>query len=289
MTSQTYTSNYSNNGTYLSPNFQYYGFQKVKAGKGYKDGKPYGVESGECQNEDCEGTIITLKINSSSKGMETSTEKVCNCCGRVYGLGFHILTEKVEQSHIHEWHTHKDWKRSMQTTQCKPQMENEGTALSTELYQHLTGHRPGFDTEINLSSTSFKSIDAKNRNNYQKQLTKKLKLNYKNSVIWDTNTTTPHEEWIKKQYANQISCCESQLQVYKGRLDEVKEFVEKYGVTYYTSKGKATSENVIMCYGLILMGKTMTFQAKGTLLSKMFRTNPILKTLYPIVNEKSGL
>ena len=45
-------------------------------------------------------------------------------------------------------------------------------------------------------------------------------------------------------------------------------------------------ENIILCLCMIVMVKQMTFQRKGTFLSKMFRTNPETKQLYSLLKQK---
>jgi hypothetical protein len=73
---------------YLPKNYWYPGMNKGKAGKGYRNDIPLGILGGPCEgswiNPKCTGTIISLKMNISSRGFETTSEKVCETCGALY-------------------------------------------------------------------------------------------------------------------------------------------------------------------------------------------------------------
>jgi hypothetical protein len=73
----------------LPKNFHYHGMNKIKAGKGYRDGKALGVKEGKCKY--CHGTIIRLRMNISNKGFECTSELVCDKCGTVYNMPYMIL------------------------------------------------------------------------------------------------------------------------------------------------------------------------------------------------------
>lgn len=74
--------------------FWYHGMNKIKAGKGYMDGKPLGVIGDNCT--ECDGLIIKLQMNTSSKGFETTSESVCDKCGLVEGGPFMVMETRSD-------------------------------------------------------------------------------------------------------------------------------------------------------------------------------------------------
>ena len=88
-------------------NFWYYGMTKIKAGKGYREnGRGYGVIGGPCK--ECEGTVISIKMNTSRKGMEVTSEKVCDTCGLVVPGAFQTLEPRPPYKGRY-FNTHEDW------------------------------------------------------------------------------------------------------------------------------------------------------------------------------------
>lgn len=126
----------------LPLNYMYYGYDKIKAGKGYnKDGTPRGVLSGKCS--ECDGQVISIKMNTSSRGFETTSEKVCDKCGLTVPGSFQVLEAKEDYKSPYSA-THEEW---MQQNNLSNDMDD--TDMYLENYYHIFGGK-GFGEQLEL-------------------------------------------------------------------------------------------------------------------------------------------
>jgi hypothetical protein len=100
---------------YLKPEFHYYGMNKGKLGKGYRDGVPLGRLGGKC--DECDGTVIAIQMNTSRKGMECSSEKVCDTCGLVHQGAFTVLQRYFSDYSGKSYGTHDAWVEDMKKSE----------------------------------------------------------------------------------------------------------------------------------------------------------------------------
>lgn len=234
-----YTSEYShNNPSYLPYNNHYYGMDKIKGGKGYKkDGKPIGILGGKCP--ECKGNIIKLQMNTSRKGMECTSEKVCDTCGLIMDTAYIVLNKIEQEYHSLTFKTHEDWIEYAKEQEQKGQTGDilEGTCAATESFAHVTGERMNaagddgrndgiadHDSGIWGKGSSMET-DAYRRNHYHEDLARALKLNNWNAENWgrDSEGVLKHRH---KQYEDYIGVCKSIMGMHNGQVEEVKYIIE---------------------------------------------------------------
>lgn len=283
-----HTSNYShNNPSYLPYNFHYYGMDKLKGGKGYKkDGTPIGIIGGPCP--ECEGTIINLQINTSSRGMETTSEKVCDMCGLIIDGAFNISRHKYEPFELREqpdyhtrpFDTHEDWLERMKELDSR-QGNPEDIAVETEIYTHVTGHRPDDDTVIEGNGSGYKEHGIGNQD---ENLARALGLKTKNAANYG-NKHKDVQEYRKKQYYDYIDICKSTLHMHRGQVAEARYIIDNEPSLM---KLPYPYEDIIyhMCLRLRLLG----MGRKGTKLMNSERLGDRYnKTVYSAVRSKLNI
>lgn len=156
---------------YLPPHFWYHGMNKIKAGKGYRDGRPVGPLSGPCP--ECDGTIISVKMNTSAKGFETTNEKVCDKCGLVIPGAFQVLEPKNDNYKSKPFDTHEQWVKQMKPSD----KSNDDVAWDAELYEHINGVRMNTSDDVGYGGPR---LEYNNRFDHNKRVAK---------AIWRLNKT----------------------------------------------------------------------------------------------------
>lgn len=272
-----YTSEYSHgNPSYLPYNFHYYGMDKVKGGKGYKkDGTPIGIIGSPCT--ECEGTIINVQMNTSSRGMETTCEKVCNTCGLVHDGPFLVLGKIEKEYHTKPYDTHEEWIEQMKKLE-EMQGNPDDISLETEMFEHMTGHRPGDDTEIEIGPSGFKEFGVTNPD---EKLARQLGLKTKNAANYGR---PDKKEWRQKQYYDYIDICKSELHMNWGQSAEVRYLIDTYGLNYFHRQ--ESYEDIIYHICLVVMSDSIPYQRMGGMLKKLQSTGRYNKTLYTVVAAK---
>lgn len=248
-----YKSDYShNNYSYLPYNYHYYGMDKVKGGKGYKkDGTPIGIIGGPCI--ECDGTVINVQMNTSSRGMETTAEKVCNTCGLVQNGPFMVLGKIEQDYHTKPYDTHEEWIEQMKLLEER-QGNPEDIAIETELFQHQMGFRPGDDTEITMTAHEGHAKGNNDKYDEQKQLYKALKLKTDKPEYWDRGSNEVMKYKLKRQM-DYVDICKSMLCMNSIQVMDVKYLIDKYGTQYFHRR--APYEEIILALCIHRMSKDM--------------------------------
>ena len=140
----------------LPKNFHYHGMNKIKAGKGYRDGRPVGVISGPCP--ECNGQIISIKINTSRKGMECTSEKVCDTCGLIQPSAFAVIDKIEPEYHTRHYDTHEEWLEQSQAIGLTDEID-----INLEYTAQEMGHRPNTgEIDYPESNPIFQNINDRN-------------------------------------------------------------------------------------------------------------------------------
>ena len=108
----------------------------VKAGKGYRDGKPIGPIGGKCK--ECDGNVISIKMNTSARGFETTSEKVCDTCGLVVPGAFQVLEPQPPYKSRY-YDTHADWVAAMKPD---PDMDDVDAWLENGIHLYGGSYEP---------------------------------------------------------------------------------------------------------------------------------------------------
>ena len=145
--------------------FHYHGMNKIKAGKGYRDGHPIGVIGGRCP--ECDGHMISIKMNTSSKGFETTSEKVCDTCGLVQPGAFQVL-EPHPPYKSRPYQSHEEWIKY----NCMDTIRDDDVAWDAESYVHATGGR--LNTSDNYTVTGGDEIGFNNEHHTNPRLGKAI-------------------------------------------------------------------------------------------------------------------
>jgi hypothetical protein len=168
---------------YLPIHFWYPGMNKIKAGKGYRDGRPLGVLSGPCP--ECTGTIISIKINTSRKGMECTSEKVCDTCGLVQDGA--VIGKHEQQYHTPHFGSHEEWLERSQATGELDDCDN-----NLEYQAQQTGQRPNTD-DIDYPDENNIFTNINDRNPRLEQAIKRLNKT-------NQSKKQPMQQWRIQQY-----------------------------------------------------------------------------------------
>jgi len=254
-TARQYTSYYSPNPCYLPKDFHYYGMNKIKGGKGYREGHPIGIIGGPCP--ECEGTVVNLQMNTSSRGMECTSEKVCDTCGLIIDGAFSIYRHRFEPFYIREpkiyhtnpFDTHEEWLERMKELD-EMQGKMDDVAVETELFQHWTGNRPGDDTEISTSGTQ--GFFEHGIGDSDETLARDLGLKTKNAVNYNRPSKEVMEYKLKQQM-DYVDICKTQLGMHNGQVMDIKEIIIKHGTKEFHRR--ASNEDIIMCMCIHRMSK----------------------------------
>lgn len=299
------TSNFGHKGSFK---YDFYGKNSTffKGGKGYlSNGKPQGVLKQKCTEysltekiqtpfglipKRCDGNIIAIKITTNNKGFCTTSEEVCEKCGKLHNTAFQVINKSRQKYSTMEFTTHNVWLEEMK----KSEMGNpEDISLDNEMFVHAKGRRlnttdnyyygsPGKDESGNFKSQKkyYQNVTDK-----KKKLAKDLGLNTWKSEFSNRDSEEV-KQWKRRQYYNYVDVCKSRLEMTKGQAEEVRYIIDKQGLNYYNNKGQADYEEIILTICLYVKTRPLNFQRKGTLLSKFFRIDSNLKHLYPVVKQK---
>jgi hypothetical protein len=265
---------------YLHPNFWYHGMNKIKAGKGYRNDIPLGPIGGKCS--ECDGDIISIKMNTSAKGFETTSEKVCNKCGLIVPGAFQTLEPKGEYK-ARYYATHDEWVEAM-----KPkEPEDDDIAWDNELFEHFTGRRPGDDEEYEISYIAQKSqtfeeyIDKKDSLDYHLGLKSKWKLGVR-AEDWNRGTKERMQHKLKQQY-NYLDICKTQLGMNNNQVDSVRYIINTKGVKEFHRQ--TSYEDIIAHICLVVMSYSMKPQRFSVLVREYKRYNTYNRVLYQRIKD----
>lgn len=250
-----------NNPCYLPLYFHYYGMDKVKAGKGYKkDGTPIGILGPKCP--ECDGTIISLQMNTSSRGMECTSEKVCDTCGLVQDGAFIVLGKQEAEYKTRPFDTHDEWIRRMVELEER-QGNPDDIAVECELFASWTGNRPGDDTEVSTGGTH--GFYEAGIGNQDEKLARSLGLKTKNAANYGNGSKEVMEYKLKLQM-DYVDICKTQLCMNSLQVMDVKYLIKTYGTKHFHRR--ASNEDIIMSLCIHRMSKDMD----GRRLSILLRT-----------------
>jgi len=257
---------------YLHPYFHYHGMNKIKAGKGYYNGHPLGVLSGPCI--ECEGEIISLKINTSRKGMECTSEKVCNTCGLIYDGAFQILGKQEQEYHTRPYTSHEQWLEEMKKQETR-QGNPEDIAIECELEEHETGHRKQTEDDYTYGETEtrYKNINDIN-----------IRLNLAIDRLASTNESKkqPWQDWKDAQYKDLVDDYAMELGLLKYQIADVKWIIDH---RYNMFDTRYKMEDII--YHICLYMKVLQLSRKATGILKEARLQGRYnRTLYHLVKAK---
>ncbi len=114
----------------------------IKAGKGYRDGIPYGVIGRDC--DECRTPIVSIKMATSQKGMQCTSESVCPACGLIHQGPFAILDRYEDDYRTNEFESHDDWLAQMKKEPCHLDSDiDEGLEYGAS----FSGNREGSSTD----------------------------------------------------------------------------------------------------------------------------------------------
>lgn len=231
----------------LPKNFWYDGMFKVKAGKGYLDlkggSRVVGPLSGPCS--ECDGTVVSIKMNTSSKGFETTSEKVCNKCGLVVPGAFQVLESKPDYKSKY-YATHEEWMEDMKPSH----KSNEDVAWDNELYEHKTGKRPNTSDDVGYGGAKFGDQFANINDDYPPR----MRLAISRLAKTPASIKMDKQEWRKREYHTIADDYIHMLELNKLDAADVHWHIDNHGVTQLTRYGKANVDDLIyhLC---ILYGK----------------------------------
>lgn len=282
-----YQSDYSHgNYSYLPYNNHYYGMDKIKGGKGYKkDGTPIGIIKGKCK--ECDGTVISVTMNTSSKGFETSNEKVCDTCGLVVAGPYQVLDIEEQIYHTKPTTSHEEWVEIAKMSEQRDFEYFTDVAWDTEIYEHINGTRMSGDTGMAVDilhngASGEVCLDAPSRNQYKNDLARDLKLNNWKSEHWGRGT----EERMKHKHMQQmdyLDICKTMLGMHRGQVEEVKYILDTYGTKHFHRQ--ASYEDIILCICLVVMSRYVNNGYMATIKRQLPMYDKDMKALYQRVKE----
>jgi len=273
----------------LPSNFHYYGMNKIKGGKGYDMyGHPRGIIGGPCP--ECDGTIINLQMNTSAKGMECTSEKVCDTCGLIIDGAFSIYRHRFEPYYIREpkiyhtnpFSTHEEWLERMKELD-EMQGNPEDIALDAEMFCHATGNRMSdsqADRDEAVGNVSFKEHGIVNTD---EKLARTLGLKTKNAANYG-NSSKEVMQWKNKQHYDYIDICKTILGMHRGQVASVRYILDN--VPNILNISRYNAEDIIVCICLVVMSDSIPYQRMGGIIKKLNSTVGYNKTLYNVVADK---
>lgn len=288
-----YTSTYSPTPSYLPKDAHYYGMKKLKGGKGYDTyGHPQGIIGGPCP--ECTGTIINLQMNTSRKGMECTSEKVCDTCGLIIDGAFAIYRHKFEpyyirepkEYHTHPFNTHQEWLERMKELE-NPMGNPDDIALDAEMFAHVSGNRMNDnqadgDEALGHYGHDFQIAGNNDRYTQQKQLYKQLGLKTQNPET-SNRSSAETMQWKHKRQMDYVDICKTMLCMNKTQVQEVKYIIDTKGVAYFHRK--LSYETIILTICICIMGMTLKDEHMDHLLDTMVHTYKIDMNTYYHIDE----
>lgn len=276
--------------------YHYDGMSKAKAGKGYKDPKTgderlMGVENGPCKEKDCDGTIISIQMNTSSYGFETCSEKVCNKCGMTYPGSFQVLEAKPPQGKSRHYETHEEWVKAMKPCPQRDFENHTDVAWGNEMYAHMTGKRPEGEESDEVAPILREGVfigGAKERIYDDEKLYKALGLESKrqygqHAENWG-RSPEKRDLWRRQQHMDQVMINASWLGMTKGQVNEVKYIIDEHGVEAYG--GHHRYEDVILCLCVYVQSKTVNNARMSVIKRQIPAWNKQYKKLYSLIVQK---
>lgn len=307
---------YDNESSYLPTQFRYDGYKKIKGGKGYRNGKPIGIQDVPCDAEytlhkqftylgkqynyelpyKCNGTIISLQMNTSSKGFETTSEKACDTCGKI-SLGSFIVIDNpysADLNIINRWTDHTSWIKDMQK-ESPNTINKEGISTETETYEHITGRRLNTDDNHYYGAAgSNESIGLMSKNKgiqnskIEDKLHEELGLTSKKQLgVRCDQWNRTSKEVIKLRengYKDLVDIYKGELELTPGQVEEIKHLLKsrenEFNMCY-------KMEDIIQCICLYVKSKSYSnYRQFNAFIARYSIANPYNKTLYKLIREK---
>ncbi len=243
---------------YLPKAFHYYGMNKGKLGKGYIDGIPYGRISGPC--DECGTPIISIQMNTSAKGMECTSEKVCPACGLIHQGAFTVLDRYEVQYTSKSYDTHEAW-------------------LIDAKQSEKALFDPNTECEI-LDEDSTNDMD------YSDKTTKVITKKSKNRINWligryDKQSTT---EYNKAQYSFIVDGYRNELGMSKVQSNKVKEILNTNDNLF---KMPYKIDDIIYALCIKEYTKNMNYRVKGGFMKQKLSTNRKLKAILKVIEDNT--
>lgn len=251
-------------GTYLPPHFWYNGMHKVKAGKGYRDGRPIGVIGGPC--DDCGSDTISIKMNTSSKGFETTSERVCKECGLVHPTSFQVIEKRKEYKSKY-YDTYDAWLEDMKT---EPSYDDTGYDSKHEYNMQLAGRRDGL-------------IYAPGGYNVYGLSHKRLALAIRRLADTPASIKQPMKSWRQNQYHEIADDYIHELELNKLDAADVHYYIDNRDTLF---KMDYKVEDIILCICIYVQFLSLSKQKRGGLMFKYCSLYGDIKTLYSLIVQK---
>ena len=264
-------------GEYLPKPYHYHGMSKIKAGKGYRHGNPLGILGGPCKIEDCTGTIISLKMNISARGFETTSEKVCDTCGTIYPspyqLGIKIVKDKPPKLHKHHIEKEEEdlalrkyynskgeelyHKRNGPYPDGPPEIKKTKYKIEYDYYYYNHDLWKGANSnepthEPDSSSESFddtnKPEPLKDMYYWTQEQVQILGNTYRaKQAIYNNRSKKEVKEYETALRMRLAEAIASGMELNRLQVDQVKYIIDKYGIEYKYRRGTYPMEEVIEC------------------------------------------
>lgn len=248
-------------------NYQYTrGYKLAKMGKGYRDGRPLGPIGGPCN--ECGGNIISIRMCTSAKGFETTSEKVCDTCGLVVPGSFQVLEPK-EDYKTKYYQTHQDW-----LNDNKPDFDFDDTDMYFENYYNLYGGKN-------------KGENIKFLNEFTR-IPRRLMEATKRLEATNESKKMPMKEWRNKEYHEIADDYIHELGLNKLDAADVYYIIDNRGSEFDT---RYQMEDIIHCICLaVRVGEhrdkdsvSLSKQKKGGLIYKYGSRKGYNKQLYSLI------
>lgn len=265
-----------------------------KFGKGYtSNGSPKGVKKQKCNGysltekiqtihglipKKCDGTIIAVKITVNNKGFSSTSEEVCNKCGKVNQTLFQVINIKQSKYNTSAFTSHDDWLNQMKEAQAQEhELPFENYTVNEE-YDNIDENTSG-NTNQDVFPTAYSSTK------YKKELAKELGLHSWKSEFWNRSNEETMK-WKMRQYYNYIECCKNDLELHQNHVKEVKYLLSLHGIDYYDKRGKVPYEEVIICMCIYVKNKGNKQQKIARQIQEYERQKLLKKGLYSIVKQE---
>ncbi len=270
--------------TDLPKNYHYYGMNKLKGGKGYRDNHPIGVIGHQCPglpiydkkskktyNEKCEGHIISIQMCTSSRGFTTTSEKVCDICGLIIPGSFQML-EKIEEHYTSKpCNTHDEWLQ-----QNNPSYDYDDIDAEHERTAIYNGHRENTsDAEGYGDEYTFNYINKA----YKARLDQAI--GRLNNVSQSKHM--PMKAWRQKEYNDIVDDYAHELEMLPYQVADVKWIIGHHPTILKIDK---KVDDIIECICLYVIVKSYSNYRKGNAyIARYSIENPHIKTLYKVIRE----
>lgn len=256
------------NSAYLPKAFHYYGMNKIKAGKGYRDGVPLGRIGGPC--DECGTPVISIQMNTSSKGMECTSEKVCPSCGLVHQGAFAVLQRYETKYTSKSYDTHEAWLIDAKKSETGNYEDIDANCEAWALYN---GKREMTDDDVSYGGN--RESDNKSFSN------RATNKNYINAIRrLNDNKEIPGNVMREYEYVDIAKDYANELGMNKAQLDEVLGLLKIRKNIFNT---RYSMDLIILALCITIYTRKMPNISRGRILKEYYKTNPQLKRVYKFI------